>query len=147
MMTVLTSFEDRKKEKQLAYERKLLRDLPVQELKKSVMLHFNQIRKQIGPMDEDVEEVCFDVAVEAFLIGGEYSRFSMHGETIHMAKKRCTQSIDEFIDTLFHFWLYWNLDKERIREDSIYSSCEKFVDYWWKKGFLKGERRYKLRLH
>ncbi|MBS4179617.1 DUF2521 family protein [Lederbergia citrea] len=147
-MIVVTTFEEKKREKQLTYERKLLRELSMVELKKSVLLHFAAARKSLNPwLDEGVEEACFDVAIEAFLTGGEFSRFTVHGETMEMAKRRCRSEIKHFTDTLYHFWLYWDYGKETIRDESIYFSCEHFVDSWWKEGYIKGERRHKLRLH
>ncbi|MBS4197959.1 DUF2521 family protein [Lederbergia citri] len=146
-MNVMTNFEERKREKQLTIERKLLRDLSIEELKKSLIIHFNALRIGVGPLDEGVEEACFDVAIEAYLNGGEFSRFTIHGETMEMAKKRCHQDITHFIDTLYYFWLYWDYGKKMISDEDIFLACEHFVYYWWVNGYRKGERRYKLRLH
>ncbi|MCR2823728.1 YbaK family protein [Lederbergia panacisoli] len=146
-MNVMTNFSEKKREKQLYNERKLLRDLSIEEVKKSMIIHFNKMRIGIGPLDEGVEEACFDVAIEAYLNGGEFSRFTIHGENIDMAKKRCHQDITHFIDTLYYFWLYLDFGKKMISDEDTFIACEHFVDYWWVNGYRKGERRYKLRLH
>lgn len=146
-MNMVTSFAEKRREKQLIYERKLLRDLSIDELRKSVLTHFNQMRIGIGNFDEGIEEACFDVAIEAYLTGGEYSKFTTNGETMEMARKRCQQDLKHFIDTLYNFWLYFDFERKTISEEDTFLTCEYFIDYWWKKGYLKGERRYKLRLH
>lgn len=147
-MKVVTTFEERKREKQLYNERRLLRDLSIESLKKSVLLHFGSARKSVNPwLEQNVEEACFDVAIEAFLAGGEVSRFTIYGETIEMARMRSFEELIHFIDTLYNFWLYWDYGKETLRSDSLYIACEQFVVHWWKEGYEKGERRYKLRLH
>lgn len=146
-MSVVTTFEERKREKQLTNERKLLRDLPLDALKKSVLLHFSSARIGSGLLDGDLEEACFDVAIEAYLMGGDFSRFAVHGETMEMARKRCRPEIKHYTDTLYHFWLYLDFGKTTLRDESIFFACEHFVDYWWKEGYQKGIRRHKLRLH
>ncbi|MCJ7839942.1 YbaK family protein [Lederbergia sp. NSJ-179] len=145
-MSNVTSFTEKKREKQLTYERKLLRNLSIDELKKSVTQHL----KMIGTgsfIHEGVEEACMDVGIEAFLNGGEYSRFVLYGETMEMIKNRCGDDRAHLIETLYNFWLYWDYGQKLIQEEQVYSACEYFVDEWWQRGFQKGERRYKLRLH
>ncbi|MFK4996627.1 DUF2521 family protein [Bacillus sp. N9] len=64
-----------------------------------------------------------------------------------MTKARSREELSHFIDTLHHFWLYLDFEQRTIDEETIYSSCEKFVNYWWLEGYKKGARLYKLRLH
>lgn len=147
-MKVVTTFAEKKREKQITNERRLLRELSLGHLKKSVLLHFSTVRKCVNPWLEDhLEEACFDVAIEAYLTGGEISRFTIYGETIDMAQNRCQDEILHYVDTLYHFWLYWDFGKETLKDDHLHSACERFVHFWWAEGFEKGKRRYKLRLH
>jgi hypothetical protein len=147
-MSVVTTFEEKKREKQLKSERTLLRELSIRELKMSVLLHFGAVRICISPwLDESLEEACIDVAIEAFLTGGEMSRFAVQGENAELAKDRCKDEMNHYIETLYHFWLYWDFGQETLREESILNASEKFVAYWWDDGFKKGARRYKLRLN
>ncbi|CAM4204370.1 DUF2521 family protein [Lederbergia lenta] len=146
-MSVITNFEDRKRKKQLTNERKILSDLSINALKKSVLLHFYAARLAADLLDEGIEEACLDVAIEAYLLGADFGRFIVVGETMEMTRKRCHQEIAHFTETLYHFWLYLDYDRSTLEDDSIYIVCEKFVQYWWKEGYLKAERRYKLRLH
>ncbi|HEY4551996.1 MAG TPA: DUF2521 family protein [Bacillaceae bacterium] len=146
-MSVVTTFEKRKREKQLKYERKLLRELSIDGLKKSIVVHFSAARIRSSLLiEEGMEEACFDVAIEAYLTGGDFSRFAAYGEDMESAKKRCRREIRHFTDTLFNFWLYYDYGMNSLQEESIYFACEHFVDYWWKEGYDRGVRRRKLRL-
>src|SRR5690606_25479624 len=147
-MNVVTNFEKRKREKRLHYERSLLSELSISELKRSVLLHFGAGGFFISPwLNESLEEACIDVAIEAFLVGGEMSRFSVYGESVDFIRHRCRSELNHCIDTLYHFWLYWDFEYDMLREESIFVACNKFVDLWWQEGFEKGYRRHKLRLY
>jgi hypothetical protein len=148
LMNVITSFNAKRRERQIKYERKLLKELSIQSLKKSVQEYFGSERIEGGLwLQQGVEEGCYDVAIEAFLLGGQYSRFGHYGESIDQAKKRCENEIRHLTDTLYNFWLYCKFGDQGFIQESIYYSCERFVDIWWMEGFTKGEQRRKLRLH
>ncbi|OAK69042.1 DUF2521 family protein [Lederbergia galactosidilytica] len=145
-MNNVASFSEKRREKQLTYERKLLRNLSIDELRKSVLRHMKTVG--VGIFGEDgLEEACFDIAIEAYLNGGEYSRFILYGETLAMIKERCYEDRSHFINTLYNFWLYWDYGQKLIEEKPTYEACEIFVNHWWSRGFKEGEQRYKLRLH
>ncbi|MGE6261251.1 YbaK family protein [Heyndrickxia sporothermodurans] len=148
MMNVITSFNEKRRERQIKYERKLLKELSIQSLKKSVQEHFGSERIEGGIwIQQGVEEGCYDVAIEAYLLGGQFSRFSHYGETVDEIKRRCRNEIAHLTDTLYNFWLYWKFGDQGFIQESIFYTCEQFVDYWWMEGFVKGEQRRKLRLH
>ena len=87
-MNVITSFNAKRRERQIKYERKLLKELSIQSLKKSVQEYFGSERIEGGLwIQQGVEEGCYDVAIEAFLLGGQYSRFGHYGESIEQAKR------------------------------------------------------------
>lgn len=98
-------------------------------------------------LDEGIEDACLDVAIEAYLTGADYGRFIVGGETMEMTRKRCQQELAHFAETLYHLWLYLDYGRCTLQDEAIFLVCEKFVDYWWKEGYEKAKRRYKLRLH
>lgn len=112
-----------------------------------MLLHFYAARLASDLLDEGIEDACLDVAIEAYLLGAEYGRFIIDGETIETTKGRCYEELKHFIDTLYNFWLYLDYGKSTLRDESIFLVCEKFVSYWWEEGYKKAARRYKLRLH
>lgn len=144
---MIITFEQKRREKQLVNERILLRELPMEELQKSVIRHIYDIdsaKKFILWKEEGIEDNCFDIAIESYLVGGEYSRFYLHGESIEQTKLRSGEERELLIDTLYNCWLYW--DKALKKTEKAFRACEQFVDEWWEKGYRTGERRYKLRL-
>lgn len=55
-------------------------------------------------MHAGVEEACYDVALEAYLLGAKFSKFGYYGEDIDEVKKRCYKEEKHLIDTLFNFF-------------------------------------------
>ncbi|WP_141434148.1 DUF2521 family protein [Bacillus sp. 03113] len=146
-MNVITTFQEKKKEKQIKYERSVLREISTNRLKERVQLYFGSSRLTSGLfIYSGIEEACYDVAIEAYLLGANFSRFGYFGEELSSVKNRCNQEQKHLIDTLFHFLLYWGSEEE-MHDESLAYLCEEYVNSWWMEGFQKGERRYKLRLH
>ncbi|MBI0580974.1 YbaK family protein [Neobacillus cucumis] len=147
-MTVITTFKEKKREKQIKYERSVLKDLSIKTLKERVQHYFGSSRITSSfVMHAGVEEACYDVALEAYLLGAKFSKFGYYGEDIDEVKKRCYKEEKHLIDTLFNFLLYWGNGEEGTMSESLYYLCEQYIHVWWLDGYQKGERRHKLRLH
>lgn len=147
-MNVITTFTEKKREKQMKYEKSVLKDISIKTLKEKVQQHFGSSRFVSGLlMKSGIEEACYDVAIEAYLLGAHFSRFGFYGETMEDVRYRCRNEEQHIIDTLYHFILYWGNGEEGVMSESLYYLCEEYVSSWWMEGFHKGEKRYKLRLH
>jgi hypothetical protein len=147
-VNVITTFVEKKRAKQLKYEKSVLREISVKMLKERVQQYFGSSQlTQSLIMNSGIEEACYDVAIEAFLLGANMSRFGYYGEQAQEVKLRCQQEEKHFVDTLYNFLLYWANGEEGIMSESLYAQCEQFVNSWWLEGFHKGERRIKLKLH
>jgi hypothetical protein len=147
-VNVITTFIEKKREKQMKYEKSMLRDISVKTLKERVQLYFGSSRlTQNLIMNSGIEEACYDVAIEAFLLGANLSRFGYYGESVKDVKLRCHQEEKHLVDTLYNFLLYWGSGQEGVMSESLYYQCEQYVDSWWLDGFQKGERKIKLKLH
>lgn len=147
-MNVITTLQEKQREKQIKYERSVLRDLSVNMLKERVQQFFGSTR--IGSsfiMNTGIEEACYDVAFEAYLLGAKFSKFGYYGERIEEVHNRCYYEEKHLMDTLYNFLLYWGHGEEGIVSESLSYLCEQYVHIWWRDGFEKGERRHKLRLH
>lgn len=147
-MNVITTLKDKRREKQIKYERSVLRDLSLSMLKERVNQYFGSTRIASSLlMNTGIEEACYDLALEAYLLGAKYSKFGYYGETVEQVRQRCFYEEKHLIDTLYNFLLYWGSGEEGSLSESLYYNCEQYVYTWWKDGFDKGERRHKLRLH
>lgn len=147
-MTVITTFREKKREKQIKYERSVLRELSINTLKERVKQYFGSTQLASSfVMNTGIEEACYDVALEAFLLGAKFSKFGYHGESMEQARMRCFREEKHFIDTLYNFLLYWGNGQEGTMSESLYYLCEQYIHVWWREGFEKGQRRHKLRLH
>ncbi|WP_428910423.1 YbaK family protein [Niallia sp. Krafla_26] len=147
-MNVITTFVEKRREKQIKYEKSVLREISVKTLKERVQHYFGASRfTQSVIMHNGIEEACYDVAIEAYLLGANMSRFGYYGEEANDVKMRCKSEEKHLIDTLYNFLLYWGSGQEGVLSESLYSQCEQYVNSWWLDGFYKGERRIKLKLH
>jgi hypothetical protein len=147
-MNVITTLKDKRRDKQIKYERTVLRDLSINMLKASVKRLFGSTNLTKGLMMQNgIEEACYDVAIEAYLLGAKFSKFGYYGESLESIRKRCEKEEKHFADTLYNFLLYWGSLDEGIFSESLYYLCEQYVGEWWLEGFKKGEMRHKLRLH
>jgi hypothetical protein len=147
-VNVITTFKDKQREKQIKYERSVLKDLSINKLKERVKQYFGSSRVASSfVMNTGIEEACYDVALEAYLLGAKFSKFGYYGEGIEEVKDRCYFEEKHLIDTLYNFLLYWGNGEEGTMSESLYYMCEQYINVWWREGFEKGERRHKLRLH
>lgn len=147
-MNVITTFKEKRREKQIKYERSVLRDLSIKMLKERVQQYFGSTRIASSfIMNTGVEEACYDVALEAYLLGAKFSKFGYYGEDIDAVRMRCFNEEKHLIDTLYNFLLLWGNGEEGGMSESLYYLCEQYVLSWWREGFEKGQRRHKLRLH
>lgn len=147
-VNVITTFIEKKREKQIKYEKSVLREISVKTLKERVQHYLGSSRfTQSLVMNSGIEEACYDVAIEAYLLGANMSRFGFYGEEANDVKRRCKSEEKHIIDTLYNFLLYWGSGQEGVHSESLYYQCEQYVNSWWLDGFNHGERRIKLKLH
>lgn len=146
-MNVISTLQEKRREKQIKYERTLLRELSISKVKQSIegVFSSSQASKFIS-VHSGIEGACFEVAIESFLLGAKYSRFGYYGEPIEMVRERCKEEEHHLADTLFHFFLFCVKGEEDLFEQEFDQCCERFIRYWWLEGYKKGEIRHKLRL-
>lgn len=147
-MNVITTLKDKQREKQIKYERSVLSHLSINLLKERVKQFFGSSRiTTIMSMNNGIEEACYDLALEAYLLGAKFSKFGYYGENMEEVRMRCYHEERHLIDTLYNFLLYWGSEEEGALSESLYYMCEQYVYVWWRDGYEAGERRHKLRLH
>lgn len=139
-LTVITTINIRRNEKQHKFERRLLRDLSLSIIRKRVRTSFFSYI----PHYHAFEEYCMEVAIEAYLLGGRYSKFGYNGESFLDVKLRSAYDEQCLADSLFDFLMF--IPNEISEQEALYGLCQAYISSWWKEGFDKGERRYKLRL-
>lgn len=147
-MNVITTLKDKRREKQIKYDRSVLKDLSIKMLKERVQQYFGSTRIASSfIMNTGIEEACYDVALEAYLLGAKFSKFGYHGENLEEVRTRCFKEEKHLIDTLYNFLLYWGNGDEGAMSESLYYLSEQYVHVWWREGYEKGQMRHKLRLH
>lgn len=145
-MTVVYTFFKKQREKRWNFERKVLGQLSIKKLKKDVKEHFQPIFSFQFYHSPFLFDPCMDTAIDAYLLGAEYSRFGYFGESAQQAKIRCEEELKDITFQLYDFLEPW-YQYRFPSMDSLVIAVEHFVDKWWEKGFHEGEKRYKLRLN
>lgn len=148
MDNVISTFKEKRKAKQISYERKVLKEITPKLLKERFAT-FIGTQQTLGiTFSQVLEEGCYDVAIEAYLLGAHFSKFGYYGESKESVLLRCQEEEKHLWDTMYNFILYWGKisDFDSFNETLQYQ-CEQYVRCWWEDGFRKGEKRYRLRLH
>ncbi|HHY74346.1 MAG TPA: DUF2521 family protein [Bacillus bacterium] len=147
-MNVITTLEDKREAKRIAFERKVLRELSIKQLKEKVTIYFSPFFRSQSIFSTAIEDGSIDIAIELFVLGANMSKFGYFGETEEMVRARCSDEIKYYTDSLYEYLQYWGAAAGNdLVSESIYISAEQFASFWWKEGFQKGERRRKMRLH
>lgn len=144
-MNLITTLEDRRRKKQWNFERKVLRKLSLSSIRGYVHMQFSPIFDSHMVGKSFIEDCCVDFAIDAYLLGAEFSRFGYYGETTSIVKNRCKEEYDEYKNHLYN-----QLSGYVARfsnEQHLYELCEHFIRHWWETGFKEGEKRYRMRLH
>ncbi|WP_243388421.1 DUF2521 family protein [Bacillus kexueae] len=147
MMSVIHSLNDKRREKQVDYELKVLKELSLRKIKEKVVSHYSLLF-QSGVLHRSVvEDGCVDFAIESYLLGAQYSRFAYYGETYERVEERSKKEVREITHALFDYLLSWGkATEDDVVNDSIFLLSESFVQKWWTEGFQIGEKRRKLKL-
>ncbi|MGC4378218.1 DUF2521 family protein [Fictibacillus sp. Mic-4] len=146
MAIVITTFKEKQRCKKVEYERRVLRDLSLAKIKKEFQELFQPFFQYSLLYQQDIEDACIDIAIDAYLLGAAYSRFAYYGEPLHSIKKRSESAQKEIVEGLYDYWQFWCWGTDLMME-SLHRCCVSYVDRWWMEGYQNGEKRYKMRLH
>ncbi|PFH85269.1 DUF2521 family protein [Bacillus sp. AFS088145] len=141
-MNLITNFREKRRAKQIKFEKSLLKELKIMQLKAQLKDSFSYC------IDADInqrkarEDYCFELAVETYLLGARYSRFGYYGEPIENVIRRSAKE-SEWLAYLFYSSVFGR--KDDIQTEP-FDRCKSFLNNWWLDGYVKGERRHRLRL-
>lgn len=144
-MNVITTFEDRRQKKQWNFERQVLRKLSLSTIRGYIHTHFPSVFEHQKTGGSFVEDACVDFAIDAYLLGAEFSRFGYFGESEVSVRRRCKEEYGEHVNHLYHQLSGYLFKNDQ--DDNFFNLCEGFILYWWEKGFHEGEKRYRMKLH
>ncbi|MCI0767172.1 DUF2521 family protein [Bacillus sp. TL12] len=142
-MNVIITLQEKQKEKQLKYERKMLRELSLKTLRSNIRDAFD-----MKELHRQYEDYCIELGIESYLLGARYSKFGYYGESFFDVKYRALEEEQQLTEMLFQFLTSTTMREiEANDEELLYESCAQFISSWWREGYEKGERRYRLKLH
>ncbi|WP_017754829.1 DUF2521 family protein [Calidifontibacillus oryziterrae] len=148
MVNVIINLQEKREAKQITFERKVLRELSIKQLKEKVKVFFSPFFRSNSIFSTAIEDGSIDIAIEAYLLGARMSRFGYFGEKAEEVRSRCYEDEKFLTDSLYEYLQYWGATSGNdLVNESLYIASEQFVYYWWREGFLKGEMRHKLRMH
>ncbi|WP_088044529.1 DUF2521 family protein [Bacillus sp. EAC] len=141
-MNVIMNFREKRREKQITFEKCLLKELKIMHLRSQLKESFSYCIEAEGQQRKAREDYCLELAVETYLLGARYSRFGFYGETIDDVKNRSAKEA-EWLVYLFYSSVFGR--KDDIQTEP-FNQCKSFLQNWWLDGYVKGERRHRLRL-
>ncbi|SDC75729.1 DUF2521 family protein [Shouchella lonarensis] len=161
-MTVITTLPAKRKEKQQLFERKMLRQLSLDELERDIHQCFRPLlslqctsrKMNAGAVSKNQSvqaypfllDQCLDTVIDAYLLGATHGRFGFYGETVCEAKERCDIEREVFVHGLCAALMGW-ADEPKERYELFLGATEPLIDRWWNKGFQEGKKAYRLRLY
>lgn len=145
LLTVITSFYDKQRHKQIDFERKVLCDLTYSDIEETVQSYFAPFLQTAVGYQTLLREICIDYAVEAYLLGASLGRFGYFGETTDQVHKRSAGDEKALLDDFFDYWCYWTY-ADAFMLESMYERSRVYITDWWQRGFENAEKRHRLRL-
>ncbi len=145
MATIVTTLSERRRMKQWQFERAVLQSLSLEELKYSAEKTFQDVVPFYFITHPFLLDACIDIAIDAYLVGAEYSRFGYLGEREDEVMERCDDQLTELVYSLFTLLQGW-IDDETSVFEPLYTASTTFIHHWWRKGFKVGKKRHRLKL-
>lgn len=141
-MNLITNFREKRRVKQINFEKNLLRELKIMQLRSQLKESFSYFIDAEGQQRKAREDYCLELVVETYLLGARYSRFGYYGEPLENVKRRSEKESD-WLTYLFYSSIFGRKDDIQVEP---FNQCKSFLNNWWLDGYLKGERRHRLRL-
>ncbi|SDI07779.1 Protein of unknown function [Alteribacillus persepolensis] len=144
-MGIVVSLEPHRVKKEWQEEKKLLQYLRVEEIQVTAEKMFVPVFSQFHFPYSFLEEACLDMALEAFLSGGKFSRYVENGELEFRFKMQAVLAINKITTELHDFMSGW-VEEPAAKRSDLKDIVEVFITYWWKRGLQAGTQRSLLRL-
>ncbi|MGY4691785.1 DUF2521 family protein [Salibacterium sp. K-3] len=146
-MGVVISLEPHRIKKEWREEKRLLQDLQVQEIKETAEKVFIPVFDHFQFSYSFLEEACMDLALEAFLSGGKYSRYVEDRALPFKFQVQAAAAIGLIASELYEFMVCWVEEDPDDEQPVMKEAVESFITYWWKRGLEAGVRRKLLHFH
>jgi hypothetical protein len=145
-MKLYTNFKEKRLAKQKRFEKQVLQELSLTELKDVFNNYFGPFLNLNRLKLQNIESYSLDYAIEAYLLGASISKFAYYGESLEYVKERTALKEKKYVDALYCIIGEKIPYDEEIYFETLYRICNEYIRYWWNAGFDKGTRRYKLKL-
>ncbi|MDF2947584.1 MAG: hypothetical protein K0S51_2263 [Bacillales bacterium] len=145
-MKLYTNFKEKRIAKQKRFEKQVLQELSLNELKEVFNNCFGPFLNLNRLKVDNIETYGMDYAIEAFLLGASISKFGYYGESLEYVKERTALKEKKFVDALYCIIGEKIPYEEEVYFETLYRICKEYIKFWWNLGFDKGQKRYKLKL-
>jgi hypothetical protein len=143
-MGVLLDFHEKKRHKQIAFERRALQDLSYEKIERATRHYFKPLLTTISTNDGIAVEMCAEYALEAFLMGATMGKYGFRGEKRAHVFNRCGHEYGQLLEEFCDFWNFWSAGKLQQEAATI---CAAYLRDWWNEGFDTSIRRWKMKLY
>ncbi|RSL28937.1 DUF2521 family protein [Salibacterium salarium] len=146
-MGIVISLEPHRIKKEWLEEKKLLQNVQVKEIQATAEKVFVPVFKYFNFPYSFLEEACMDLALEAFLSGGKFSRYVENGALVFKFQVQAALEIGRISKELHEFMKSWVDDDPACESPEVKEAVESYIAFWWKRGLEAGTKRQLLRYH
>ncbi|WP_240377753.1 DUF2521 family protein [Bacillus piscicola] len=144
-MGVVVALEPHRIKREWEEEKKLLGEISVNDIQLTAKEIFTPVFTTFHFSYSFLEEACMDLALEAFLSGGKFSKFVENNSLPFRYKLRAVVIIGGIASELYTFISGW-VEGPQAGDEEIKGAVEEYITFWWKKGLEAGYRRKRLGL-
>lgn len=141
-VSVILSFRQKQAEKKVHFEKTILKWLPVKEIEKEIEQNFYIFFIEKQTKWPIVVELCFEIAIESYLLGASFSRLGYYGMPFIEIKERSIYKEALLIEDLYDYLMFLQPSGNSV----LYEICREFVSGYFDKGYQNGKKRYKLKM-
>ncbi|MFD2707261.1 DUF2521 family protein [Salibacterium lacus] len=140
-MGIVISLEPHRIQKEWKEEKRLLQDLDAQEVKATAEKVFTPVFHRFEFSYSFLEEACMDLALEAFLSGGKFSRYVENRALPFTFQLQAAAAAGGIAEELYEFMQCWVEDDPGCYYKEMKEAVDSFIMYWWKRGLETGVRK------
>jgi len=139
---VIFTFRQKQAERKVQYEKTVLKWLSLKEVEQEIEQMFYPFFIEKSTKWPIVTELCFELALESYLLGASFSRLGYYGMPFIEVKERSIYKEALLMEDLYDYLMFL----QPSANAALYENCREFISDYFEKGYRNGKKKYKLKI-